>query len=431
MAKAKSKKIGKIILKILLGLAAFIAAVLIISAILNAIVYSGLDKYVDEVQPVKYDNQLQPELDEETGYYTFHTDKDFKVLQITDVHIGSGFLSYSKDKMAINAVVRMVSVEKPDLVIVSGDVSFPVLQSGTFNNLHSARLFAKIMDKMGVYWALCYGNHDTELISFATREKLSEKIYESGDYAYCLFQSGPEEVDGVGNYAINVKNSRGIITRTFYLLDTHSYVDGDFLGAKWLYDNVHDNQCAWYSSQVKLMNDINKRAIEGLDISDKEKAELTEIYGVAKSFAFFHIPIGEYLEAYNEYADNGFKDTDNVTYYYGAAGEDGKIVCCGVHEDNFFETIKAEGSTQGTFCGHDHLNCFSFDYKGVRLSYGYSIDYLAYSNIYKVGSQRGCTVIISHTDSTWESYLENYYQDKYASDSREKVEMQVLNENME
>ena len=56
-----------------------------------------------------------------------------------------------------------------------------------------------------------------------------------------------------------------------------------------------------------------------------------------------------------------------------------------------------------------------------------SIDYIAYSKIHTLGSQRGCTVIKVKPDGTFDCVAENYYQDKYATEMREEVTMQELN----
>ena len=53
--------------------------------------------------------------------------------------------------MALNAVASMIQEEKPDLVVVSGDIAFPIpFQAGTFNNKNSARLFAQLMEHQAV-----------------------------------------------------------------------------------------------------------------------------------------------------------------------------------------------------------------------------------------------------------------------------------------
>ena len=45
-------------------------------------------------------------------------------MQLTDVHIGGGWMSFFKDRRAIDCVVRMVTVEQPDLVAVTGDIAY-------------------------------------------------------------------------------------------------------------------------------------------------------------------------------------------------------------------------------------------------------------------------------------------------------------------
>ena len=48
-----------------------------------------------------------------------------KVIQLSDVHLG-GWMSINKDRMSLNAVAAMITAEKPDFVIVTGDIAYPV-----------------------------------------------------------------------------------------------------------------------------------------------------------------------------------------------------------------------------------------------------------------------------------------------------------------
>lgn len=422
-----SRKIGKKILKVLGIIIAIIAVLALISIIATAISNSANTALAKSFDKVTTDDTLLP-LDKD-GYWTFTTDRELKVMQLTDVHIGGGWMSAKKDAMAINAVAAMVTAEKPDLVIITGDISYPVpFQAGTFNNKNGAKIFAALMESLGVYWVPVYGNHDTEAYSFYSREQLSE-FYESDKLNYCLFKAGDKDVDGSGNSAILVKNSDGIITQSLFLFDSHSYTDGDYFGAMWKYDNIHENQIEWYKKLVTEFSNQNAVAIANTYIDEEEKAEATKKFGTVPSLAFYHIPSEEYKLAWDEYCANGRKDTENVKFYYGTAGESKKVVYCGVHPDNLFETMQELGSTKGIFCGHDHLNNFSLDYKGIRLTYGFSIDYLAYSGIYKLGSQRGCTLITISPDGTFDCEASNYYQDKYQAlrgNHKETVTMQDL-----
>lgn len=407
--KTKTKKTPKqrfkIFLKVLLIIILVIALLCGILASVSAVGLKSNSNFIETIETVSFDNQLEPVLDD-NGCYTFTTDDHFKVIQLTDVHIGGGFLSIKKDSMAINAVAAMITAEKPDLVVITGDIAYPVpFQAGTFNNKTSAELFAQLMEKLGVYWVPVFGNHDTEAYSYYSREKISE-FYSQEKFSHCLFQAGPEDVDGYGNSIINVKNTKGEITQSLVMLDSHSYVDNDYFGIMWKYDTIHESQVKWYEDSL-----------------NKIKAENNDI--MPKSLAFFHIAIPEYKTAWDEYRANDFNDTENVKYIYGKAGEKDYSVYTSEYNYGFFDKVKELGSTQGMFCGHDHLNNFSIDYKGVRLTYGYSIDYLAYTGIMKFGLQRGCTVIDIAPDGSFESHLENYYQDKYQT-AKEKEQVDLV-----
>ncbi len=415
--KKEKKSKGKTALRVIGVIVLVIAVLAGAVAAANFISTNANIKKAETFQQVSYENQLVPEKDK-NGYQTFVTDKELKVMQLTDVHIGGGFMSSKKDSLAMTAVAAMITAEKPDLVIVTGDVSYPVpFQAGTFNNLSSARIFAALMESLGVYWTLGYGNHDTEAYSYYGREELSA-LYGSEDYKYCIFEAGPEEVDGYGNQVINVKNSDGIITQSLYILDSHSYVDGDVLGIMWKYDNIHENQVQWYKDTVKALNEENNEVYKKL--GKKTKSDI-------KSAAFFHIPLTEQKDAWYEYAENGFEDTENAKLHYGVAGESGKVVYSGIGEDGMFEAMLETGSTKAVFCGHDHYNNFSIEYKGIRLTYGMSVDYLAYPGIYKKGSQRGCTMISFRPDGSFDCSAQSYYQDKYTGVyEKEEVTMQEI-----
>lgn len=402
----KKKNIRK---TVLIAFGSFIGLIALAILICIAVSFIGIksnENFIKTMNAVSYENQLKPEIADD-GYYTFVTDDNLKVMQLTDIHIGAGFLSINKDSMALNAVASMIQEEKPDLVIVSGDIAYPVpFQAGTFNNKNSARLFAHLMEQLGVYWAPAFGNHDTESYSYFTREEICD-FYTSEEFEHCLLQAGPEEVDGTGNYIINVKNTAGKITQSLILMDSQSYVGSGIIdGLIMKYDRIHDNQVEWYKNEIKALTEENGGEMP-------------------KSLAFFHIPLIEYRDAWQEYVNNNSKDTENVTYYYGKVGEKDSGIFCATENCGLFDAALELGSTQGFFCGHDHLNNFSVDYKGIRLTYSYSIDYLAYFGIMEYGAHRGCTIINLAPDGSFTTQLENYYQDKYSpAKDKEQVSME-------
>ncbi|MCQ2485081.1 MAG: metallophosphoesterase [Clostridia bacterium] len=412
--KTKVKKTAKQRFKSFLkGLMVFVLVVAVLTGILTCVNIVGTksnSNFVKQsVSEVKFNEQLVPEKDK-NGNFTFTTDRDFRIMQLTDIHLGTGFLSIKKDSMALNAVAAMISAEKPDLVVVTGDVAYPVpFQAGTINNKRGAILFAELMEKLGVYWCVTYGNHDTEAYSFFAREDISE-IYGNHDkYPHSLFSTGPDSIDGYGNYVINVKNSAGKITQSLFMIDSHSYTDNDYFGIMWKYDCVHKNQIEWYKQQLEEFKAENKG-------------------DMPKSLMFMHIPVIEFRDAMEEYKENGFKDTVNTKYIDGKAGEKNNMVYSSSHNNGLFDACREIGSTQGMFFGHDHLNNIALRYKGMYLSYAYSVDYLAYAGISKFGAQRGCNIITTSPDGSFKVDKENYYQDKYQSiNAKESVTMDDYN----
>lgn len=411
----KTKK-GK---KFLKGLAVFMALLTAFIVVTTVVTVIGLNANINKAQsfPAVEGEEFIVE-NPSAGVWNIYSDRGLKVMQLTDTHFGGGWLSMKKDSMALNAVAAMITAEKPDLVIVSGDAAYPVpFQAGTFNNKSGAKLIAELMENLGVYWTVSYGNHDTEAYSFYDRAEITA-FYEQ--YPHCLVRKGPEDVDGYGNQVFNIVNSDGMVTRSLFTVDSHSYVDGDYFGLMWKYDNIHDNQVEWYREIIEANRKNNEMKV--LQSSDSSTKPLNP-----KSSVFLHVPLMEYKTAWNEYVENGYADTENVKYNYGKAGESGKVVYPGLYDDNFFETMQELSSTDSVFCGHDHLNNFSVNYKGIDLTYSYSVDYLAYTGIYKLGAQRGCTMINIDENGEIEYSAQNYYQDKYTSYyEKENVTMQEL-----
>ena len=193
------------------------------------------------------------------------------------------------------------------------------------------------------------------------------------------------------------------------MIDTHSYTDKDPLGIMWDYDYVKQDQIDWYAGKIEAHKATNAAVYATL--SDEQKTAYANLLE-PKSLMFMHIPLREVKAAYEESIANDKKETENVKWIRGFDGETDEVIYCSRTDEQLFETILELGSTKALFYGHDHLNNFMLDYKGVKLCYGYSIDYLAYCDDER-GYQRGCTIITCEPSGDAIIVHENYYQDKY------------------
>ena len=425
------KKALKIILIILSCIALIIAGISIAHYICNL----SLRKYIASFDPVAYEERLEPVVSD--GYYTFVTDDDLKVMHITDIHISGGMWTYKRDKKSIYEVITMLQKEKPDLVILGGDNTYCVPTFGynggfTFNNKMVAKTVIEIFEHEEVYFTTVFGNHDTEPFDFADRQEVAQ-LYMDEDYMYCIFEEcftdpDADTVPSASNQFILVKNTSGDITKLLIMLDTNAYMDTRFItSARMLYDTIHQSQIDWAESEIKKLS-----AMQGLAEGE-----------YLKSLVFVHIPTGEYRSAmddliteikdadgnviayeqnedpqYTEFVE-GYWDEDKI-YFGGLANTD----IAPDDQDLLFETLGLKlGSMEAMFCGHDHVNNAVVYYKGIMLSYGYSVDNTAYGNaIASVGSQRGATVITVHPDGSFEQVHKNAYTD-YGCDPNLFVEV--------
>ena len=302
--------------------------------------------------------------------------KPFRILQLTDVHVGGGAFSRKKDKMALAAVEKIVTAANADFVVVTGDICYPLFPwSGTFNNMRGSRKFANLMNKLGVDWTLVYGNHDTESFAFYNKEHLSDFYMKQPK---CHFEKGEKGLTGLGNYMIKLNSADGSLNTALMFIDSNAYLTSSFFSG---FDVIHDDQIDWY-----------KRTINEVSVGGQ----------TARSLAFFHIPPKEFKEGW----DKCYQGSDEVIYHHGFVQEkDNYLGYPKTKEGNFFGEMVKLGSCKGMFMGHDHLNTLSITYQGIRLTYGMSIDYLAYKGIHKKHTQRGGTIIDVYDDGQFEVKL--------------------------
>lgn len=317
--------------------------------------------------------------DDECGVYTITAGEgDFKILHLTDIHIGGSVNSSFKDYKALEACRKLIEHTEPDFVIVTGDLVFPMgIMSMSLNNQAPVTQFANFMRNIGIPWAYTFGNHDTESMATGSRSDICE-LYESLSYktsGSLLYPYTQPDITGRSNQLIMLENPDGSARQALFLIDSNDYT-GEGLND---YDYIHDDQVDWYSEQI---------------------GTLSEKYGkTVPSMLFFHIPLQQYRTAYELYESG----SDEVRYHFGVIGETMiDKICCSDHPSKLFDTALELGSTKAIFCGHDHYNNISLEYKGIRLTYGMSIDYLAMPGIDQRTEQRGAELITVHSDSTFD-----------------------------
>lgn len=285
----------------------------------------------------------------------------FKIVHFTDLHLGH---STEKDDNTLKVQNTVLSEEKPDLVIITGD-----LVSGFMWNKKDPNWFyehwSKLIQPMvshNVRWAIALGNHDIEADLNATEVILLDSSHELS-----MTQHGPTGIGGAGNYFLPIYNSSGHISRALWMFDSgHTGCMGV---PGW--GCIQTGQVSWYKEQSKKLTNESGHPIPGM--------------------AFFHIPLYEHLELWNSRPVFGM-----------LAEEVG--VCCSAVNTGMYSAMKEMDDIKHVFCGHDHNNDYYGNYYGVYLGYGRKTGYGAYGP--PSGWQHGARVIeISESDhievNTW------------------------------
>ena len=303
-----------------------------------------------------------------------------RILQLTDSHLGFGLLSRKKDTMALAAMKELIERTQPDLIVFTGDQIFPYLpKAGTMDNRRQSRRFLDFMDSFEIPYTLIMGNHDTELGSRLNRKELGQ-FWTTGRYS--IFAEGPEDIFGIGNYMLRLTRN-GRLSYIFAMLDSNMYRDGWFYSG---FDCVHADQSHW------CMQEIIKAAAEGAKAAEEgAKAAEEDADGASdlQAFIFLHMPPKEFREAYEKMK----LGDESVRYHFGSIGERDEYFGISRYEGDLFERALECRYVKGLFCGHDHLNTISLTYKGIRMTYGMSIDCLGYKGITESFIQRGATLI--------------------------------------
>lgn len=302
---------------------------------------------------------------------------DFKLLATTDMHTDE---DYSLNNKTLQLFINQIRDEKPDLVILTGDCIQSKYQQ--FEAIH----FAQMMEKLGVYWAYVFGNHE------AREEKEFHKylIFKSlSDYPHCLSKFGDPSLFGYGNFIVNIMNSETELKQSLVFMDSGRDIIPEYMARDGVpaemengYDYIKPDQINWY---------------------EKEMTALKEQYGICPNLLYMHIPIKEYEEIFQLNENGEYVPTGKGEVLYGRMFES---VGCSPFNSGLFEAMKRNGA-QGIFCGHDHVNDWAAIYEGILLVYNQMGSYNAYSLGDFRGTsrpeeewQQGVTLTTIHNDTT-------------------------------
>lgn len=308
----------------------------------------------------------------------------FTILILADIHMSGREWKWTKKH-----IEAALDESQPDLVVLLGDNVTGRYPGASVEKINGAvKEIGKIFENRNIPFALVFGNHDHEgLCEFGFMERTAKKHMLSlfKNYSSCLAEEG-EEMTGVGNYNRLIYDSEGEKpVFNLWFMDSNPYAEESEGGG---YGYVHADQLQWYEEKgEKLKNENGGKNIP--------------------SFIFQHIIVPEIYEMLNRYP----KRVKGSVKGHGSYGENyytanPEFIKSGnVNEGPCPPDVKSEqfaswlkrGDILGAFFGHDHVNDFSGEYKGIRLHQVPSTGFYSY------GNRQGSRVV-----TLFEDDIENY-----------------------
>lgn len=213
------------------------------------------------------------------------------------------------------------------------------------------------IDSFDIPWTFVWGNHDNEYGNVFLQQVAQNY---NQNCKNVLFYNHTDS-KGNGNFVIKLQNNDRLVSALFFM-DTHNLVTEN---KQEVYGRLNDYQKRWY----------NKK--------------LNEFSGCQNATLFMHIPLKAYNDAFLDAYGSEFTDEGvSVQQSYSAIWQNGYENSFGVKRENvasnpfddFIETIVQSNVSTTVVAGHDHVNNFVINYRGVKLAYALKTGIGCYNN---------------------------------------------------
>mmetsp|Transcript_23802 Transcript_23802/g.42103 ORF Transcript_23802/g.42103 Transcript_23802/m.42103 type:complete len:373 (-) Transcript_23802:1496-2614(-) len=246
--------------------------------------------------------------------------QEVKILQLTDLHYGEGDLQDLRNNLL---VADLLDWEKPDLVVITGDLVSGYRWQGQdhwFESLHAK--FVQPLEARNIPWAYALGNHDTE------GDLIGDQIVEiDRNHTLSLMGEVKRALPHSTNYYVVLRHASRV-PLVLWLLDTGNRNHCELHG----YDCLHHAQLEWQRNTHRAMEDSIGHKIPGI--------------------AFMHIPPPEYIDLWNSGAAKGHRHEDVACWASGKG------------------TFASMHGLIGASVGHDHFNDYEGTWDGIKFYYG-------------------------------------------------------------
>ncbi len=301
----------------------------------------------------------------------------FKIMQIADVQD-----TWITSQDTINFIGTAIDKEKPDLVIFTGDqvksYGITMLIGNKSTNIEKTiRNILEPVTNRNVPFTFTYGNHD---VPYGAAKSDQTKVYES--YPQCVNSESFSSLNSTDGICLTIHcENDDSIKFAITLIDSQAKTNGK-------YDGVSEEQIQWTERTLRALTEANGGRL-------------------VPTLVFQHIPVYEMYEILKRVD----KDTPGAIEgnsshrekYYTITDEMAKRgeymkenIACPDKTTRQFESWVSLKNVLGAFFGHDHINCFIGNLRGIDLGYTPGAGF----NVYGPGYDRAVRIFELDESST-------------------------------
>lgn len=245
---------------------------------------------------------------------------NLKIVQITDCH-----LSYPISEVSKDYITKIIKKERPNFIVFSGDLFHKYHNQD--ESLRLIRDFIRFIDVFEVNYTYCFGNHDGEL-TILERDIYKIFITESVKFVGEIGEEWATKYhknddmyrdERIGNHVVTLCNDLLEVAKVVVLDSGRYSMDGEY-------------------------GSLTKEQVKYID--EKLNGCTCPI------FMFFHIPLKEHKDLYNEKLVNGTRREDD---------------CNQTCNSGLYEVLKTYNCPVHVFCGHDHINDYTLKDNHITL----------------------------------------------------------------
>lgn len=277
----------------------------------------------------------------------------FKVMIFSDLRMPK-----TGDDQIVANMERLLDQERPDLVILGGDVHDGTVANETELRVVLDALNAPLEERQ-IPWCHAFGvnTEGTEKVKTGFSREAQMKVYQS--YSYCLSVSDGANTYGVSNYVLPIRiddkdNDASNDKAGFFvwLMDSNGYLNDyqdqlesqvvlkNTIGGNTNLDSLHYSQVLWYYDTSVALEAYNGKRTLGM--------------------MYMQVPVMQF---------NIVKNNPKKTLFAGNDSAAATEISASERESGIFYTCTERGDVRGIFSGYNVANDFSGKYMNVTLGF--------------------------------------------------------------